>query len=1264
MDKNPLFHLGIGLAFASALSAAPVTWTNPGTTTVNETSIDLSGTLVSAGRWGGADQSVTAGAETIVFTDLATQNTNTPAPGTAAAIASAAGETQQADGFIPPGAINANFHTVMDGFAFDGPNPKRLVLNNLTVGKFYQVQIFVSDDRACCGGRTMKWSDNVTSGAGAETNTFTLNSSPFVIGTFIADSTTQTIYGHGVAQTANGINAYVLRELPAPDADGDGLPDAWELIHTTPPSTTALNPGDDLEPDGVTNLAEFTAGANPRVADTDGDLLTDGDELNDSGPFDTDGHLTDPVDADSDNDGLNDGAELAATTNPNDADSDDDGVNDGADAAPLDPNNDTDGDGLTNLAETATHGTNPLLVDTDGDGLADSDEVNASGPFDTDGYATNPVVADTDGDTFSDGAEKDFGKNPTDAASRPFLAAVQAVAGLIGGDLTDPENDGIPGNVPPNWASLNWNWANVTASSEPYFNNFGGAQGAFDVFDNTTNAVNANSKWCCNGAPQTLTVQFPNPVSLSHFTLTSTGDSPLRDPRVFAIRGSTDGINFVPIYSRTTTSSSYWGETRNQTVRVDLAVPSAAFTYIQYQVSATGGPEHALAEIEYFGIANPVDTDGGGLLDNQETALGLNPALTDDDTDDSDLDGLSNVEELANGTDPGDSDTDNDGLSDGAEVNNHGTLPLVRDTDGDSLLDGDEINVHLTSPLFQDSDNDFFKDAYELSRSSDPTSPGSTPDGVVVMPLGSTLLGNDVTDRGNNGVESTDPATSGFDVVQISATSRNYFGGVGTALGEGAWDVFDNQIGGGNAKWCCDPAPQSVTVELPYGVQLTHFTVTSSNDTPERDPRVWKIQGSNDGVNFTDIFVHGDRSASFWGPARNLVIRFDLAAPSPLYRYFRYSVTATGIDTQHALAEIEYFGIDQDSDGDNLPDYYEDQFAFLDPNDPGDAALDQDVDDLSNLGEFLNRTDPVDPDSDDDNLSDGAEVAVHATNPLARDSDGDQIPDDFEVAQGSDANDSFSLPDFNPVTWQAPANITGTLADFITTGELVHAWNGGGGALTVGSIDFTASPSFGNLFGGYDPHDRGGDASYEALLNSGTYADLPRFLEIPGLTVGESYRIQIWVADTRAGVQNRTWDIGTYDLDDPIATLNSGDIADVANKPGQYVIGTFTATSTRQYLYFQSPLGVGSQFNAITVHRTSGSPQELKVVSAGFNGAAFELTVEGFDTGTTYRLLRGQTMNGDFTPVGDPFTPAAATEVLTDPSPPPGRAFYVVEDLP
>ncbi len=76
--------------------------------------------------------------------------------------------------------------------------------------------------------------------------------------------------------------------------------------------------------------------------------------------------------SDSDEDGIPAWREYDLGTDPLDADTNDDGIPDGlsADSALESPNPDSDGDGLSNETEAAL-GTNPFLVDTDGDGVAD-----------------------------------------------------------------------------------------------------------------------------------------------------------------------------------------------------------------------------------------------------------------------------------------------------------------------------------------------------------------------------------------------------------------------------------------------------------------------------------------------------------------------------------------------------------------------------------------------------------------------------------------------------------------------------------------------------------------------------------------------------------------------------------------------------------------------------------------------------------------------------------------------------------------------------
>lgn len=95
---------------------------------------------------------------------------------------------------------------------------------------------------------------------------------------------------------------------------------------------------------------------------------------------------------------------------------------------------------------------------------------------------------------------------------------------------------------------------------------------------------------------------------------------------------------------------------------------------------------------------------------------------------------------------------------------------------------------------------------------------------------------------------------------------------------------------------------------------MTHFTVSSANDVPARDPIEWEVQGSNDGDEFTTIFAHdGD---SFWDQ-RLQVVRFDAGEDYDVqkvgYRFFRhvtYNTAANPAGAYFQIGEIEFFGDD------------------------------------------------------------------------------------------------------------------------------------------------------------------------------------------------------------------------------------------------------------------------------------------------------------------------------------------------------------------
>jgi len=228
--------------------------------------------------------------------------------------------------------------------------------------------------------------------------------------------------------TSNGLDGSEVQANPPSDAgfwdtDKDGIPDGAELHYGLSP---VLYDGQlDADADGLTNWLEYaerrpttwseasqgpwTGGFDPTKPDMDTDAVRDGDEYYGTlNPWkDTPAFYagragsTNPLDADTDNDNLGDGAEIAAGTDPND------------------PMGDLDGDGLDDALEqagwdiyvngAATHVTSDFRTAlSDGDGLDDHHE------YDT---GTDPRADDTDGDGFSDAEEPGADCRPTDRDS-------------------------------------------------------------------------------------------------------------------------------------------------------------------------------------------------------------------------------------------------------------------------------------------------------------------------------------------------------------------------------------------------------------------------------------------------------------------------------------------------------------------------------------------------------------------------------------------------------------------------------------------------------------------------------------------------------------------------------------------------------------------------------------------------------------------------------------------------------------------------------
>jgi hypothetical protein len=211
-----------------------------------------------------------------------------------------------------------------------------------------------------------------------------------------------------------GIENTDFARLPLYDGDADTMPRWWEEAYGLNDEDGADGAG-DLDGDGLSNAEEYEHHGNPEVADTDGDQLTDLQEVVD--------HGTDPSLVD------------------------------------------TDADGLTDHAEVTTHASNPLLADSDDDEFGDRDEVLFGGDPNDDGSAPQPL--DTFAEDFEPGADLAAWSDVSRSQAPWFLDTVMAHGGTTSfrsGAIDNGHRSSVVKRVYFTAGTLNF-WARVDAGS-------------------------------------------------------------------------------------------------------------------------------------------------------------------------------------------------------------------------------------------------------------------------------------------------------------------------------------------------------------------------------------------------------------------------------------------------------------------------------------------------------------------------------------------------------------------------------------------------------------------------------------------------------------------------------------------------------------------------------------------------------------------------------------------------------------------------------
>jgi hypothetical protein len=524
-------------------------------------------------------------------------------------------------------------------------------------------------------------------------------------------------------ETQEGTNPLDVNEFPA-DNDGDGIPDS---IDTDDDNDGVLDVNDvdpfdplsDSDSDGYSDIVETELSTNPLddnefPADNDGDFIPDAHDIDDDndGLSDTDESTlgTDPLVADTDGDGVDDGAEVWADVNtPTDTDgdgiidalessvtdTDSDGVVDQYDVNNTDPQSDSDGDGVGDSVETQS-GTDPLdpldiPTDTDNDGtpdVLDTDDDN-DGLSDTDEstLGTDPLVADTDGDGQNDNVEVWADTStPTDTDGDGIIDALES-------NTIDTDSDGVVDQLDAD-------------NTDPNNDNDGDGISNINEKNAGTDPLNPNSTpddYDGDGIPNDIDGDDDNDgvadideiaLGLDPFNADTDGD------------GENDLLELF-------VDQSFW----DSLVSDEFSLISEDVNMITWELGYldTDGDgiydalESEVLDSDSDGVVDEYDvdntdpqsdSDGDGISDQDETAVGSDPldanSVPDDDADN---DGVPNAIELQLGTDPYKNDTDADGVNDdNNDLDN--ISPMIElqaqnngDGNGDGILDAVQNDV-------------------------------------------------------------------------------------------------------------------------------------------------------------------------------------------------------------------------------------------------------------------------------------------------------------------------------------------------------------------------------------------------------------------------------------------------------------------------------------------------------------------------------------------------------------------------------------------
>jgi hypothetical protein len=439
---------------------------------------------------------------------------------------------------------------------------------------------------------------------------------------------------------------------------------------------------------------------------------------------DSDGDgLSDDVDPDDDNDGVEDADDAFPLDTTESVDTDGDGIGNNTDT-------DDDGDGVSDAAETLA-GTNPLLTDTDADGVADGLDLfplNNTEAIDTDGDGIgnnadtdddNDTVldnvdafpldsaesVDTDSDGTGNNADTDDDNDGVDDANDAFplddSESIDTDADGTGNNSdSDDDNDGVSDSD------------EAAAGTDPLLSDTD-ADGTADGVDafplDETETIDTDEDGTGNNADtdddndtvldnvdafpldSTETVDTDGDGTGNNADTDDDNDNVLDDDDAFPL----DAAESVDTDADGTGNNADSDDDNDTVPDVDDAFPLDATETVDTDADGTGNNADTDDDNDTVLDANDafpldatesVDTDADGTGNNADTDDDNDTVL--DALDAFPLDATESLDTDADGTgNNADTDDDNDGVLDTQEAL-AGTNPLLSDTDSDGVADG------------------------------------------------------------------------------------------------------------------------------------------------------------------------------------------------------------------------------------------------------------------------------------------------------------------------------------------------------------------------------------------------------------------------------------------------------------------------------------------------------------------------------------------------------------------------------------------------